>query len=210
MPRNANPNSPLPEEISMPRPDLAKLLMTPCRDDDALHAWVKLFAGLDVPRQSVCPDHAPPFDYLRRSYFEPASDQVVWAPRGGGKTRLAAAATLLDLLHKPGTQARILGGSLEQSMKMWDYLLPDLHRLAAKRLTKTHGPAGPAHERLGRGGPDPESAGGPRDAGAEAAVRRGRAVRPGRLGGGAAHDPLHAPRRRQRRSAYRPTTRPAG
>ena len=61
---------------------------------------------------------------------------VVWAPRGGGKTRLAAVATLLDLLHKPGAQVRILGGSLEQSLKLWDYLLPDLDRLARKLLTK--------------------------------------------------------------------------
>jgi hypothetical protein len=97
---------------------LAGLLLRSCRTDDELHAWVRLYTGLDVPRQPVCPGHDAPFDYLRYSYFEPASDLVVWAPRGGGKTRLAAVATLLDLLHKPPASVRILGGSLEQSMKM--------------------------------------------------------------------------------------------
>lgn len=67
--------------------------------------------------------------YLLKSYFEPAEDLVVWAPRGGGKTRLGAVATLLDLLHKPRCSIRILGGSLDQSYKMWEHLLPDVKRL---------------------------------------------------------------------------------
>ena len=73
---------------------------------------------------AVCTGHAAPFDYLIRAYFEPASDQVVHAPRGGGKTRLAAVATLLDLLHKPGLSVRILGGSLEQSLRLRDRPAP--------------------------------------------------------------------------------------
>lgn len=111
-----------------------ELVTRPCRTPDELHAWVRLFCGLNVPRIATCPAHDAPFEYLRRAYFEPASDLVIWAPRGGGKTRLAAVATLLDLLHKPGTSVRVLGGSLEQSMKMWDYLLPDLLRIAGKLL----------------------------------------------------------------------------
>ena len=111
-------------------------LLRPCKTPDALHAWVRLFTNLHVPRTAVCAGHDAPFDYLVHSYFEPTADVVVWAPRGGGKTRLAAVATLLDLLHKPGAQIRILGGSLEQSLKMWDYLLPDLDRLARKLLMK--------------------------------------------------------------------------
>lgn len=49
-------------------------------------------------------------------------DCVVWANRGGGKTQLGAIATLLDLVFKPGIQIRILGGSFEQSSKMYRYL----------------------------------------------------------------------------------------
>lgn len=95
---------------------------------DELHAWVKDNLGLDVPRESVCGHHSAPFDYLQHAYFEPTNDCVVWAPRGGGKTRLGAVATLLDLMHKPGVSIRIMGGSLEQSMKMWEHLLPDVQK----------------------------------------------------------------------------------
>eukprot|EP00752_Nemacystus_decipiens_P014099 g12535.t1 len=62
------------------------------------------------------------FDYLADSYFDRPGDAVVWANRGGGKTMLGAAATLLDLLFKPGIQVRILGGSLQQSEKMYEHL----------------------------------------------------------------------------------------
>src|SRR3712207_6480191 len=77
-----------------------------------LHRWVGTLLEVWVPRNSVCPGHHAPFEYLRRSFFEPARDLVVWAPRGGGKTRLGAVATLLDLVFKPSCQVRILGGSL--------------------------------------------------------------------------------------------------
>lgn len=112
------------------------LLLRPLRTRTDLRRWVRLFTGLSVPARALCPDHDPPLSYLATAYFEPARDQVVWAPRGGGKTRLAAVASLLDLLHKPPSQLRILGGSLEQSLKMWDYLLPDLRRLAGDLLEK--------------------------------------------------------------------------
>lgn len=102
---------------------------TPCPTPDALHQWITDHTGLRVPRRAVCQHHAAPFDYLLGTYFEPAVDQVIWAPRGGGKTSLAAVATLLDLLHKPGCQVRILGGSLEQSLRMWDHLLPHLEQI---------------------------------------------------------------------------------
>jgi hypothetical protein len=51
------------------------------------------------------------------------ADCILWANRGGGKTQLAAAATLLDCIFKPNCQVRILGGSLEQSKRMYEYLV---------------------------------------------------------------------------------------
>ena len=118
------------------------LLTSPLATPDDLHRWVRLFCNLNIPRVPVVAGHGAPFDYVTRAYFEPAQDQVVHAPRGGGKTRLAAVATLLDLLHKPGVSVRILGGSLEQSLRLWEHLLPDLTHAARdlidKRLTKAH------------------------------------------------------------------------
>lgn len=110
---------------------------TPCGTAAELAAWVEYFCGISVPRIAVCPGHASPFDYLRLAYFEPTTDLVVWAPRGGGKTRLAAAATLLDLIHKPNCSIRILGGSLAQSLRMWEHLSVDLEQSAGP-LMKRH------------------------------------------------------------------------
>jgi hypothetical protein len=55
------------------------------------------------------------------------ADAVVWANRGGGKTELAAVATLLDCVFKPNCQVRILGGSGEQASRMYEYLTGFLH-----------------------------------------------------------------------------------
>lgn len=55
------------------------------------------------------------------------ADAVVWANRGGGKTEMAAVATLLDGVFKPHCQIRILGGSGEQSGRMYDYLMRFLY-----------------------------------------------------------------------------------
>jgi len=54
-------------------------------------------------------------------------DAIVWANRGGGKTMMAAIATLLDVVFKPGCQSRILGGSLEQSKRMYKYFVDFVH-----------------------------------------------------------------------------------
>jgi hypothetical protein len=104
---------------------------------DQLHKFVRVALGLDVPRVPLAEGSSAPFDYLVHAFFEsiysaddgpPSKDAVVWANRGGGKTMLGAAATLLDLLFKPGIQVRILGGSLEQSSKMYEHLVALLDR----------------------------------------------------------------------------------
>jgi len=69
------------------------------------------------------------------------TDVVVWANRGGGKTFYGAVATLLDLVFKPGVSVRILGGSMEQSRRMYEHLRSFLERdglreLVAGKLTQ--------------------------------------------------------------------------
>lgn len=81
-----------------------------------LHRFVQACLGMRVPRVAGA---AGPFDYLCDAYFDRPGDAVVWANRGGGKTMLGAAATLLDLLFKPGIEVRILGGSLQQAERMY-------------------------------------------------------------------------------------------
>ncbi len=120
------------------KPHTAKLL----RD------YVKVFLGVSVPDRVLCHGHASPMDYLWHAYScdlhevrhdpRPPSgdlplaggelniringDCIVWANRGGGKTLIAAIATLMEGLFKPGCQTRILAGSLDQAGRMYEYL----------------------------------------------------------------------------------------
>ena len=106
----------------------------PPRTRRDLKNYVKAFLGIDVPDKRICPDHRNPMDYLWHSYSRdlqrelnhPSAtaigDCIVWANRTGGKTELAAIATLLDCILKPGCQVRILGGSGEQAGRMYEYL----------------------------------------------------------------------------------------
>jgi hypothetical protein len=94
-----------------------------------LKNYLKVFLGIDVPNAHVCEGHSSPMDYLWH-VFAPRhqgevrnADCIIWANRAGGKTELAAVATLLDALFKPKCQIRILGGSGEQSSRMYEYLL---------------------------------------------------------------------------------------
>src|SRR5687767_13737268 len=105
-----------------------------CKDANELRDWLRSYLQLRFPTAGVCAGHCSPFEYLEAAYFEPARDLVVWAPRGGGKTRLGAVATLLDLLHKPGVAVRILGGSLDQSLHMWGHLCGDVERLVKEEV----------------------------------------------------------------------------
>ncbi|MEM1184147.1 MAG: hypothetical protein AAGI53_04005 [Planctomycetota bacterium] len=103
----------------------------------ALHAWIAEWLDIRVPTTPLSPGHSAPFDYVKHAFFDggvpsegdglpvvdpKGPDCVVWANRGGGKTFLAAVATLLDLVFKPGIEVRVLGGSLEQAKRMHEHL----------------------------------------------------------------------------------------
>jgi hypothetical protein len=91
--------------------------------------YVKVFLKVCVPDRVVCPGHSSPADYLWHAYNCENEDSlsngdcVVWANRGGGKTMMAAVATLLDCLFKEGSQVRILAGSFDQASRMYEYLV---------------------------------------------------------------------------------------
>jgi hypothetical protein len=108
------------------------------RTPDELHGFLERTLGVRIARRPLLAGSSAPFDYLVHTFFEgrfthgmpeqgqqpvrAAPDCVVWANRGGGKTFLGAVATMLDLVFKPGVQVRILGGSLEQSGRMYAHL----------------------------------------------------------------------------------------
>ena len=121
----------------------AHLRRTRPRTRRDLKNYVKVFLGIDVPDTKICPEHNSPMDYLWYTYHESSfangesnhkpqipnhkprttnNDAIIWANRAGGKTELAAIATLADCVFKPGCQVRILGGSGEQAGRMYEYL----------------------------------------------------------------------------------------
>jgi len=94
-----------------------------------LRNYLRVFLGLEIPDKRICPEHNSPMDYLWHCFQSdfrsppPANaDVIVWANRAGGKTQLAAVATLLDCIFKPGCQVRILAGSGDQAGRMYHYL----------------------------------------------------------------------------------------
>ncbi|MFZ5451501.1 MAG: hypothetical protein ACOZF2_06480 [Thermodesulfobacteriota bacterium] len=92
------------------------------KSPEELLEFIESFWGLRIPRVHVCPEHTPPAQYIIDSFFEEVQDSVCWANRGGGKTLLGALATWLDTVFKPECATKILGGSLEQSKKMYQHL----------------------------------------------------------------------------------------
>jgi len=111
----------------------SELRRTPPGTRRDLRNYVKVFLGMDVPDKRICPGHNSPMDYLWDRYtvdirhapdpqHRATSDIVVWANRAGGKTELAAIATLLDCIFKPNCQVRILSGSGEQAGRLYQYL----------------------------------------------------------------------------------------
>src|SRR4030042_5991408 len=100
-----------------------------------LKNYVKVFLGVNVPDKIICPEHNSPMDYLWHSFNTDFSDtrrmknadSIVWANRAGGKTEIAAVATLLDCIFKPNCQVRILAGSGEQAGRMYQYLTTFLY-----------------------------------------------------------------------------------
>jgi len=100
-----------------------------------LKNYVKVFLGIEIPGKRICAGHSSPMDYLWHSFsadfgncHTENADSVVWANRAGGKTELAAVATLLDCIFKPACQVRILAGSGEQAGRMYEYLVDFLYK----------------------------------------------------------------------------------
>jgi hypothetical protein len=100
--------------------------------DDRLLMIDDLTPQVGGETSSSSPPSAP--NHPSTIIHHPSCDSVVWANRAGGKTELAAIATLLDAVFKPDCQIRILGGSGEQSSRMYEYLAGFLRRGFEDRL----------------------------------------------------------------------------
>ncbi len=104
-----------------PKPEIRPFPRNPPRTRESLRRLVLRSLRLRVPHVVHCPHHVSPLDYLAASFFD-QSDLLIWANRGGGKTYLAAVATLLDAIYHGPLQIRVLGGSFDQSSRLAEYV----------------------------------------------------------------------------------------
>jgi hypothetical protein len=110
--------------ISSDEKEALQILNSGISDEETLKRLLHLSIGVEIPDVAVCKGHTSPNNYLRDTILYPdGTDKVCWACRGGGKTMLGAIATWLDSLLIEGCQTKILGGSFEQSQKMYEYTL---------------------------------------------------------------------------------------
>ncbi len=100
---------------------------TPPANRTDLRRYVRSSMGVRVPNRRLCEGHSSPMDYLWHAFSGATSDCIVWANRAGGKTYLAALATLLDCIFREEFHIRILGGSKDQSSMMYSHFLSLLH-----------------------------------------------------------------------------------
>jgi hypothetical protein len=99
-----------------------RLAMSGPKDDDELHAWIKMNVGVDIPRVKVCPDHVAPFTFIADLYFERSTSAIAMANRGGSKTYMAAVLHFLNARFKPGIEAATVGAIEAQSRRAYAHL----------------------------------------------------------------------------------------
>ena len=124
--------------------DLTKILqrirLEKPRNPSRLRDWIEVFLGLEIPHypkgKTPCKGHDSPYAYVAGSVFDntigwskkdkeqfsPHGDCVVHACRSGGKTWSGGIAARIKAMFNPGCGIRILGGSGEQSKKMYDVI----------------------------------------------------------------------------------------
>jgi hypothetical protein len=92
------------------------------KNDDELHAAVKKYFGVDIPRRQMCEHHTAPFDAFADAFFARHTVSVWKASRGFGGKSLTLALLSLSEATFLGAQVNLLGGSGEQSERVLNYM----------------------------------------------------------------------------------------
>lgn len=105
--------------------------------DDELHAWIKRYLGMNIPRVAVCDDHIPPFKFIADVYFERVNSVVLMANRSGSKTASSAIIHLLNSIFKPGCESVTVGAIEAQSRRCY---------IEVSKMLRMHGGVDQAEE----------------------------------------------------------------
>lgn len=75
-----------------------------------------------IARRALCPDHDPPFEWVRRAFFHEDDRLFAMAAKGTGKTFQFAIVHELNSGFKPGIWTAHVGAIEIQARRCWDYL----------------------------------------------------------------------------------------
>lgn len=78
--------------------------------------------GAGLARRAVCPEHDPPFEWLRRAFFQLDDRLFALAAKGTGKTYQFAIVHELNAQFKPGVWTAHVGAIEIQARRCFDYL----------------------------------------------------------------------------------------
>ena len=89
-------------------------------DSTGLWHWIKHYSGIQVAKNAVCPGHHAPWDFLKTMYFQRPPVSLALGGRGTGKSFLTALGTHLMSRQTAHHRVRVLGGSLAQSLQIYE------------------------------------------------------------------------------------------
>lgn len=117
-------------------------MLQKCESKRALHKWIKLFLGLDMPDCIVCEESsASPMDMIWTVYKAALTgdpkmaSQLYFASRDSFKTLSAAIIEVLMLVHFRRTASH-MGAIIQQSKKCYDYFQKFFRRPVLNKIVK--------------------------------------------------------------------------
>lgn len=111
----------LPERAKAYADELVAYQIRPPTNEVELYNYVWRVLGVKIPTAQVCPNCVAPWTAFKAAYFAESPVQVWRASRSGGKTFMLALLALTELLTLNAFVV-LLGGSLEQSIRVHDYI----------------------------------------------------------------------------------------
>ena len=115
------------------------------QNDDLLHAWIDLTLGLHIPRNSICPNHCAPFDFIAAAIFARFRQAIARANRSGGKTLGFGIIETVLTFHHDNLEVANVGAIQAQADRCYSYVKdftaysPFNSNIDPRNLTATRG-----------------------------------------------------------------------